>query len=237
MEAIASKQGVERWAECTPLHLLYIPLIKKLMPDALIVHIIRDGRDVAACLHRMGWIRALPWDRSRDFLARAIFWGCLVERGRRHAQALGPDYMEVHYEDLVRNPRQTLECVGKFIEHDLDYHRIQQVALETVRTPNSSFCGDSYETAANSIGRWRRIFTPSQIRDIEASIGHLLTDTGYPPESPAAELDPSLAVRSMSVLCPLCLDARLWLKSNTPLGRIADRRIEGLASCVDQRFQ
>ena len=89
MEAIASKQGVERWAECTPLHLLYIPLIKKLMPDALIVHIIRDGRDVAACLHRMGWIRALPWDRSRDFLARAIFWGCLVERGRRHAGA-GP---------------------------------------------------------------------------------------------------------------------------------------------------
>jgi len=89
MEAIASKQGVERWAECTPLHLLYIPLIKKLMPDALIVHIIRDGRDVAASLHRMGWIRALPWDRSRDFLARAIFWGCLVERGRRHAGA-GP---------------------------------------------------------------------------------------------------------------------------------------------------
>src|SRR5437763_5854731 len=46
METIARKQGVERWAECTPLHLLYLPLIKRLFPDALILHIIRDGRDV-----------------------------------------------------------------------------------------------------------------------------------------------------------------------------------------------
>src|ERR1019366_5300812 len=46
METIARKQGVERWAESTPLHLLYLPLIKKLFPDALIIHIIRDGRDV-----------------------------------------------------------------------------------------------------------------------------------------------------------------------------------------------
>src|SRR6202158_4390570 len=42
MEAIARKQGVRRWAESTPLHLLYLPLIKRVIPDALVVHIIRD---------------------------------------------------------------------------------------------------------------------------------------------------------------------------------------------------
>jgi hypothetical protein len=65
METIARKQGVERWAESTPLHLLYLPLIKKLIPDALIVHIIRDGRDVTVSLDRIGWIRPLPWDKKR----------------------------------------------------------------------------------------------------------------------------------------------------------------------------
>src|SRR5208282_6309832 len=30
METIARKQDVERWAESTPLHMLYLPLIKKL---------------------------------------------------------------------------------------------------------------------------------------------------------------------------------------------------------------
>src|ERR1700733_9234752 len=56
METIARKQGVERWAESTPLHLLYLPTIKKLIPDALIVHIIRDGRDVAVSLNKIKWI-------------------------------------------------------------------------------------------------------------------------------------------------------------------------------------
>ena len=65
MEAIARQQGVPRWAECTPLHLLNLPLIKRLVPDALIIHIIRDGRDVTASLHRIGWIRPFRWDRSR----------------------------------------------------------------------------------------------------------------------------------------------------------------------------
>jgi len=235
MEATAHKQGVERWAESTPRHLLYLPLIKKVIPDALVVHIIRDGRDVTASMQRSGRIRPLPWDRSRDFVARAIFWRWIVSRGQRHGQALGDDYMEVHYEDLVRNPRETVARVGKFIEHDLDYERIQQVALGTVGKPNSSFRGDSKETTANSIGRWKRMFTPSQVRDIEWSIGELLTDTGYRLETPLSELRPSLSVRCMSFLFPLYLESRHWLKSHTPLARLADRTNKSLENCMINR--
>ncbi len=36
------------------------------------------------------------------------------------------DYIEVHYEDLITNPRETLGKLGGFIDHDLDYDRIQQ---------------------------------------------------------------------------------------------------------------
>jgi hypothetical protein len=129
--------------------------------------------------------------------------------------------MEVRYEDLVQNPRETLKRVGLFIEHDLDYDRIQRVALGSVRDPNTSFRGDGKETDANSIGRWRRIFTPSQIRDIESSIGNLLIDTGYALETPSAELHLSLPLRFMNFLYPLYLDSKVWLKSNTLLSRLA----------------
>jgi hypothetical protein len=132
--------------------------------------------------------------------------------------------MEVHYEDLVQNPRETLARVGLFIEHDLDYDRIQRVALGAVRDPNTSFRGDGKETATNSIGRWRRFFTPSQIRDIESAIGDLLVDTGYALETPKAELHLSLSLRSMNFLYPLYLDSKVWLKSNTPLSRLARKR-------------
>ena len=228
MEAIARKQGVERWAESTPLHLLYLPLIKQVVPDALIIHIIRDGRDVTASLHRIGWIRPFPWDRSRAFLVPAIFWRWIVSKGRRYGQNMPGDYVEVHYEELVQNPRETLARIGTFIDHDLDYDRIQQVALGSVHNPNSSFRGDGKETEAATIGRWKRMFDAPQVRDIESSIGNLLVSAGYSPETPPAERGSSLAVRLMNFLYPLYFDFKLWLKSVTPLARIANKGRMGI---------
>jgi hypothetical protein len=223
MEAVACKQGVQRWAECTPLHLLYLPLIKKLIPNALVIHIIRDGRDVTASLHRIGWIRPLRWDRARAFLVPAIFWRWIVSKGRRYGRGLGGDYLEVHYEELVQNPRKTLAQIGQFIEHDLEYDRIQQVALGSVHNPNSSFRGDGNEAEANTIGRWKRMFGPSQVRDIESSIGNLLVDTGYRLETPTQNSHSSLAVHLMNIVYPIYFNLKLWLKSDTPLARMADK--------------
>ena len=123
----------------------------------------------------------------------------------------------------------TLARIGQFIEHDLDYDRIQQVALGAVHHPNSSFRGDGKEEETNTIGRWKRLFTPAQVRDIESSLGNLLVDTGYALETPAAQLRSSLAVRFMNFLLPLYLDSKLWLKSYTPLARIAEKTSMGLA--------
>ncbi len=222
METIARKQGASRWAECTPLHLLNLPLIKQVVPDALVVHIIRDGRDVTASLHRIGWIRPFRWDRSRACLVPAIFWRWIVGKGRRYGKAMGNDYMEVHYEDVVQNPRETLARIGKFIEQDLDYDKIQQVALGSVHDPNSSFRGDGKEAEAQTIGRWRSNFSASEVRDIESLQRDLLQATGYTLSTPPEQLRPSLAVRIMSILYPLYFDFKFWLKSKTPLARYAD---------------
>ena len=234
METMVRKQGVQRWAESTPKHLLYLPEIKKSIPDALVIHMIRDGRDSTASMHRTKALRPLPWDKSRDYLAPAMFWQWLVNAGQRYGRVLGPDYMEVHYQDMVRDPRATLARVGKFIDQDLDYDRIQEVALGSVRRPNSSFHGDSAETATSNMGRWKRMFTPAQIRDIEWTIGKTLVENGYPLETPAADLHPPLAVRLMNFTYPLYLNTSLWLKSNTPVGRLADRKAWTSQAFVDE---
>jgi hypothetical protein len=57
-ESIAGKQGVERWAKSTPLHLLYLPLIKKVIPDILVVHAM--AATVTTSLNRLGYVRPLP---------------------------------------------------------------------------------------------------------------------------------------------------------------------------------
>src|SRR5208283_518249 len=163
MDAVARKQGVQRWAECTPLHLLYLPLIKKVVPDALIVHIIRDGRDVTASLHRIGWIRPLPWDRRRSLLVPAIFWRWIVGKGRKYGRSMAGDYIEVHFEDVVQKPRETLARLAVFMDHDLNYDRILQNAVGTLLDPNSSFRGDGREKESNPIERWKALMSKTEI--------------------------------------------------------------------------
>src|SRR5262249_20192115 len=52
-EAWAEKERKPRWGDKTPRYVVEIPLLMKLFPDAKILHIIRDGRDVA-----LSWISA-----------------------------------------------------------------------------------------------------------------------------------------------------------------------------------
>ena len=230
METITHKQGMTRWAESTPLHLLYLPLIKKLIPDALIVHIIRDGRDVAVSLNKIGWIRPFRWDRRRSLILAGIFWKWIVSKGRRYGRAMGPDYIEVHYEDLVQHPREFLARLGEFIDHDLDYDRIQQVALGSVQSPNSSFKGDTQGQEKNPMGRWKTVLSANQIAELESAIADLLVDTGYELTTPKNQLSPSFSVRMMQFVYPRFYDFKLWLKSHTPLARITATGRMGIAA-------
>jgi hypothetical protein len=221
METIARKQGVERWAECTPLHLLYLPLIKKLFPNALIVHIIRDGRDVAVSLDRIGWIKPFSWDRKRHVLAPALFWKWIVGKGRRYGRKMGGDYLEVHYEDVVESPRETLARIGAFIDHDLDCDRIQQNAQGSMVDPNSSFRGDGLEKESNPVGRWKTVLSADEIAQIEDLIGDDLQKAGYALVTPKEKQHSSFAVSLMGVLYPVYFDVKQWLKTYTPLARTA----------------
>ena len=46
-EAYALKAGKPRWGDKTPMYMRHLPLLENLFPDAVYVHLIRDGRDVA----------------------------------------------------------------------------------------------------------------------------------------------------------------------------------------------
>ena len=111
-------------------------------PNALFVHIIRDGRDIALSLKKMGGFTPLPWDRNR---IRTAWWrppstgsGWCVEAAPL-AASFPADYVEIRYEDLITSPRETLGKLGSFIGHDLDYDRIQRAGLGRLSETNSSF--------------------------------------------------------------------------------------------------
>ena len=132
---------------------------------------------------------------------------------------LGADYTEVHFEDLIQNPRPTLAKLGEFIEHDLDYDRILKVGIGSVSDPNTSFQSGAGEGAFNPVGRWRSHFTNEQLAVFESMMGKTLESLGYELATKGTPQYKS-GWRGMRAAYESRFGLKVWLKQNTPLGRI-----------------
>jgi LPS sulfotransferase NodH len=230
MQAMAQHQGVERWADCTPEHLLYLQRIKRTIPEALVIHIIRDGRDVALSLEKQGWIKPFAWDRRKTLEVAALYWDWIVRKGRKDGRSLVSDYIEVRYEELVRDPRTVLQTLGRFIEEDLNYEKIERVAIGSVSKPNSSFLKEMKEGEFNPVQRWKTSLTVAQLQHVEILLGPSLVQLGYAVENsgeqassrkaPARAASSDASLRRMRLLYERYFDTKLRLKKKTPFGKL-----------------
>ena len=212
MEEMCRKQGVQRWAETTPEHLLYIRRIKETIPNALVIHVIRDGRDVALSWEKLSQIRRFPWDRRRAAMAAGIYWEWIVNKGRQAGRTLGADYVEVRYEDLVQTPAEVLKSLESFVDHDLDYDRITEVGIGSVSKPNTAFNGEE----RSPIGRWKTDLSSSELAVLETLTGDTLDNLGYERNTRASR---SLDLASMRASYRAYFESKQYLKTRTPLGK------------------
>jgi hypothetical protein len=224
LDTVAEQQNAQRWAFYDPDNVLHFRKVKKDIPNALFVHIIRDGRDIALSLKKMGGFAPLPWDRdeTNSLVATALYWEWMVHRGREAGRLFPADYTEVRYEDLITNPRETLGKLGSFIDHDVDYDRVQQAGLGSLSKTNSSFREEAAKEKINPLGRWKERLSPTNIAAIEGAVGTCLEENGYQLSLPAAERHISPRSSLMRAMYPAFLGSKLWLKVNTPLGRLAN---------------
>jgi hypothetical protein len=217
MDAMTAKQRAQRWAETTPAHVLHMAEIHRTIPNALFIHVIRDGRDVAVSLQKQGWVAPMPWDRARQALGAGAFWRWIVKSGRNAARHVDKAaYLEVRFEDLMAEPQKTLDRVGEFIAQPLDHAEILRNGVGSVREPNTSFPG-----AKGFSNRWQTELTPALARRLEAMLGPMLDELGY-----HRAFGDSATTRWQAQMhaTPYLLKfaTRQWLKSHTPLARRAD---------------
>lgn len=186
----AAQRGKTRWGDKTPPYRGLVPVIAAALPEALFVHIVRDGRDVALSY------RGLWFGRGDDVEAQARFWVSEIERTRRFCEAT--DAVEIRYEDLVADPARVLTalCARLDLAFDprmLDYHRgapermaefvrpfgvppTQEVTIERFLSIHAL---TAKEPDASRIGRWRTEMIPAEIQAYERIAGPLLADLGY----------------------------------------------------------
>jgi Sulfotransferase family len=224
MDSVARSQQAPRWAVYDADSVLRVERIKRDLPNALFVHIIRDGRDIALSLKKMGGFTPLPWDRSQteSLVATSLYWEWMVRKGRADGRKFPADYIEIRYEDLTTNPRETLGTLGGFIDHDLDYDRIQRAGLGRLSETNSSFREEGTREKLNPLGRWKERLAHADVAAIEATVGECLEENGYELSLPANERRRGLRHSWMRAMYPAFLDSKLWLKWHTPVGRLAN---------------
>ncbi len=190
-ELYAEREGKPRWGDKTPGYVREMHRIESVLPEARFVHLIRDGRDVALSVLDMNW--------GPSTVPEAAFrWKKRILRAREQVPRIG-HYVEIRYEDLVRDTEATLRRVCEFVElpyneamlryHERAEERLQEKARDLDRGPDKAPQSaearmESHALAAEPpnperIERWRTEMSGEDRAVYEELAGDLLADLGY----------------------------------------------------------
>ena len=192
-EMYAEKVGKPRWGDKTPYYVRKMDVIKEVLPEARFVHLIRDGRGVAQSIMHL-------WFGPDTIEEAAEFWVARIDEARRKARRLGDHYIEVRYEDVVRDPEPHLRRICEFVELPWDeriltyYEHIdERIAMET---PPEEIAPDGRVVATEErlkimenlsrppdpsrIDRWKDDMAAQDQRTFESIAGERLAELGYP---------------------------------------------------------
>jgi hypothetical protein len=183
-DALAASRGKPLAGEKTPRYVRYLPLLHSLFAEARLVHLLRDGRDVA--LSTLDWARPdrgpgrfRLWEEN-PLAACALSWRWHVMTGRRDSQKLGDLYVEVRYEDLVYRPGPTLEALTERIGLPFDDGMLTFHRGRTRDEPGLS-AKDAWLPATPGLRDWRATLSRAELELFEALAGDLLAELGYAP--------------------------------------------------------
>jgi hypothetical protein len=189
-EFYARQHGKTRWGDKTPQHAGCAARIASILPESRFVHIVRDGRDVAAS------IRSVWFGRGKRVGDLAAGWRRRMLRFRRETAHLTSRLLTVHYEDLVSDPAEVLRVICEFVE--LEYHpgmlaysaraESRLAELGDLRTEERTV-GRAERIAIHAmttrpptterIGMWRQTLSDAEVALFEEVAGEVLRSLGY----------------------------------------------------------
>ena len=192
--AATRQAGKARWVEKTPRHIHHIGAIVQRFPEAKVVLLMRDGRDVVCSLR----------DRSGDFDAAAQRW--LDDNAAAEPFLDHPAVLVLKYEDLIGGRevqlRRLMRFVGesyepRLLEHHTSgfrflgrYEHSKEFAarLEELGEKPASVSGSDHrryrswqasQPVFDGRGRWRTDLSAAERTRLEALMGDRLVAYGY----------------------------------------------------------
>lgn len=182
-EQHATRLGRPRWGDKSLHTERYADLVFEHFPDARIIHMIRDPRDrYASVLKR--------WKRVRGGAgASTAAWIASVRLGERNRDRHPAGYRILRYEDLAARPEETMREICAFIGEPFAARMMAMEGAVDFRDAggNSSFERFAQGTiSTSSIGRYRSVLDPGDIRFIQDQAGAEMRRHDYAVEPLAA---------------------------------------------------
>ncbi|MGB3097759.1 MAG: sulfotransferase [Solirubrobacterales bacterium] len=191
-ELYAEREGKPRWGDKTPNYVKRMRQIQRTIPEARFIHMIRDGRDAALSRFK----RLLKEPPPMDTVAER--WVKKIERARADGEHLD-HYLEVQYENLVRDTESELIRVSEFLELPWDpailryYERAEERLAEMVRDlpgeegkptrpadhRREAHLLTSKPPDPSRLARWKEDMDPKQNEIFESVAGDLLAELDY----------------------------------------------------------
>lgn len=171
----AAARGKPRWGDKTPWYVEHIGLLHELFPAAVFLHLIRDGREVAASLLEMG-------ERPSAAIA-AAYWCKAVRSAQNAGTQLGRCYCELRLEDLIAAPESTLRracgALGEvYTPTMLDYPR-RASELERYDPRHRQLLRHLAKPPTPGLRDWRAGLSESECAELNAICLPLLRELGY----------------------------------------------------------
>jgi hypothetical protein len=167
----------QRWVEKTPDHLEYLTDIRKHFPDAQIIRILRDPRDVAQSLSKV------PWGVS-SLLEGLLFWQRQEDLSSGFFEADHNSHT-VKFENLIQNPETELRKICSFLDEPFESRMLD--TSQTGKRLNSrevAWKSKSSQPIDHSrIEVWRRELAPADNQLAEALLGDRLMKYQYAREA------------------------------------------------------
>ena len=176
--------------EKTPRHQFYAAHILQRFPEASIVEVVRDGRDV--CVSLAARPRAERWP-PQDRQTQVATWVDYVQHGRRLVAE--PDFrdrvLQVRYEALRADPGAGLRRMFAFAGLECSAADATRIVAATAigRDSPRETGGERRRRPRTAVGEWRTHFTPEDAALFERMAGAMSRELGYQLTPPRARTD------------------------------------------------
>lgn len=171
-------------------HVLYLPMLLEIFPNAKVLHLIRDGRDVVVSMvvHAQRVLKLqnsdVKWNIDNKVAELGKKWGHYIQNGQQFGLKHPDAYHELRFEDLKQNTDDTLSKVLKFLGAKTTKKIIQQCVDETSfeKLSGGRKEGEEDQTSflrKGIVGDWRNHFSEANKDAFSQQTGELLSKLGY----------------------------------------------------------